>query len=43
MCAEGIRDKIYESLKEKDEKKLEGSLRELYANIPYDLHTKKES
>jgi Holliday junction resolvase-like predicted endonuclease len=41
--AEGIRDKIYESIEEKDEKKLEGSLRELYANIPYDLHTKRES
>jgi Holliday junction resolvase-like predicted endonuclease len=41
--AESIRDKIYESLKEKDERKLEESLRELYANIPYDLHTKRES
>ncbi|MDR1244126.1 MAG: ATP-binding protein [Endomicrobium sp.] len=41
--AESIRDKIYDSLKEKDEKKLEKSLTELYANKPYDLHIKRES
>ncbi|MDR3124704.1 MAG: PD-(D/E)XK nuclease domain-containing protein, partial [Endomicrobium sp.] len=40
---EELRDKIYESLKEKEEKKLEESLKELYANIPYDLHIKTEA
>ncbi|MDR0617569.1 MAG: PD-(D/E)XK nuclease domain-containing protein [Endomicrobium sp.] len=30
-------DKVYEGLEERDEKTLEESLRELYANIPYDL------
>jgi DNA-binding Lrp family transcriptional regulator len=40
---EGIRKKIKEAIKKEEAGKLEESLRELYANIPYDLHTKKES
>jgi hypothetical protein len=37
-----INKKIGKALKEIDEKKLEESLKELLANIPYDLHIKQE-
>jgi DNA-binding transcriptional regulator GbsR (MarR family) len=40
---ERVRDKVYEGLKEKDEKKLERSLTELFANISYKLITERES
>jgi Holliday junction resolvase-like predicted endonuclease len=40
---EGIRDKIKEAIKKEEREKLEESLRELYANIPYDLHIGKEA
>jgi hypothetical protein len=39
----GINKKIGEALKVKDDKSLERNLRELFANIPYDLKTEKES
>ncbi|MDR0617286.1 MAG: AAA family ATPase, partial [Endomicrobium sp.] len=39
----GINKKIEESLVEKDGERLGRSLEELLANIPYDLHTKRES
>ena len=39
----GINKKIEESLEEKDGERLGRSLEELLANIPYDLHTKRES
>jgi Holliday junction resolvase-like predicted endonuclease len=40
---ESIRDKIKESLKERDGEGLERGLVELFANIAYDLITQKES
>ncbi|MDR2437182.1 MAG: AAA family ATPase, partial [Endomicrobium sp.] len=40
---ERVRDKVYEGLEEKDEKKLERSLTELFANISYRLITERES
>jgi ERCC4-type nuclease len=39
---EGIRKKIKEAIKKEEGEKLEESLVELYANIPYDLHIGKE-
>ncbi|MDR1243821.1 MAG: PD-(D/E)XK nuclease domain-containing protein, partial [Endomicrobium sp.] len=38
----GISRGVGKALKEKDEEELERSLRELYANIPYDLHIGEE-
>jgi hypothetical protein len=38
----GISREIGKGLKEKDEERLERSLKELYANIPYDLHIGQE-
>ncbi|MDR3125139.1 MAG: ATP-binding protein [Endomicrobium sp.] len=38
-----INKKIKEGIRTKEAKVLEDSLKELYANIPYDLHTKRES
>jgi len=39
----GINKRIAKALKEKDTESLEKNLSELYANIPYDLTTEKES
>jgi ribosomal protein S13 len=39
----GINKKISKALKEKNGENLEKSLRELFANIPYDLTTERES
>ncbi|MDR3125190.1 MAG: ATP-binding protein [Endomicrobium sp.] len=38
-----VNKKIKERMRAKDAKGLEESLKELFANIPYDLHTKRES
>jgi Holliday junction resolvase-like predicted endonuclease len=38
-----INDKIYEAIRGNSSNELEEGLSSLYANIPYDLHTKKES
>jgi hypothetical protein len=39
---EGLGKKINESIEKKENKKLEETLTELYANIPYDLHIGEE-